>query len=325
MQSYKILVVDDEEHIRKILKFKLEKHGYNVTTADNGEDALQIVRKESPDLIILDLMMPKMDGFEVCKRIRRNFQTAQIPIIMLTAKSDMADKIKGLGGGANDYLIKPYSNEELLLRVKNVLDWNRRQKDANPLTGFAGNRAIEKELQRRIENKEPFAFLYMDIDNFKAYNDYYGYQKGDEAILFLADIITESVNSLGGSTDFVGHIGGDDFVLVTSPARAEFIVRHVIDEFDKGSLFLMSEGDIRRGYIEIKNRIGEIKRIPLMSLTIAIVVDEGDRLKHFAQVSDIASELKKFGKGMVGSVVVRERRKSDAEIEAVVEGKEKRG
>lgn len=319
MQSYKILVVDDEEHIRKILKFKLEKHGYFVITAENGEVALQVVRRENPDLIILDLMMPKMDGFEVCRRIRRNFQTAQIPIIMLTAKSDMVDKIKGLAGGANDYLVKPYSNEELLLRVKNVLDWNRRQKDANPLTGFAGNRAIEKELQRRIENKESFAFLYMDIDNFKAYNDYYGYQKGDEAILFLADIITESVNSLGGSSDFVGHIGGDDFVIITSPARAEFIVRHVIDEFDKGSLVLMSEGDIRRGYIEIKNRVGEVKRIPLMSLTIAVVVDEGDRLKHFAQASDIASELKKFGKGMVGSVVIRERRKEQAEVEAVVE------
>ncbi len=325
MQSYKILVVDDEEHIRKILKFKLEKHGYYVITADNGEVALKMVRRENPDLIILDLMMPKMDGFEVCRRIRKNFQTAQIPIIMLTAKSDMVDKIKGLAGGANDYLVKPYSNDELLLRVKNVLDWNRRQKDANPLTGFAGNRAIEKELQRRIENKESFAFLYMDIDNFKAYNDYYGYQKGDEAILFLADIITESVNSLGGSSDFVGHIGGDDFVIVTSPARAEFIVRHVIDEFDKGSLVLMSEGDIRRGYIEIKNRVGEVRRIPLMSLTIAVVMDEGDRLKHFAQVSDIASELKKFGNGMVGSGVIRERRKEHAEGEAVVEKKEQSG
>jgi PleD family two-component response regulator len=325
MQSYKILVVDDEEHIRKILKFKLEKHGYHVITAENGEIALQAVRRENPDLIILDLMMPKMDGFEVCARIRKNFQTAQIPIIMLTAKSDMVDKIKGLAGGANDYLVKPYSNDELLLRVKNVLDWNRRQKDANPLTGFAGNRAIEKELQRRIENKEPFAFLYMDIDNFKAYNDYYGYQKGDEAILFLADIITESVNSLGGSSDFVGHIGGDDFVIITSPARAEFIVRHVIDEFDKGSLVLMSEGDIRRGYIEMKNRVGEVKRIPLMSLTIAVVVDEGDRLKHFAQVSDIASELKKFGKGMAGSVVIRERRKGHAEVEAAANKKGQSG
>jgi CheY-like chemotaxis protein len=316
-EDYKILVVDDEEHIRKILKFQLEKHGYSVVTAENGEVALQHVRRESPDLMILDVMMPRLDGFEVCKQIRQNFQTSQIPIIMLTAKSDLPDRIKGLRDGANDYLIKPYSNEELLLRVKNVLEWSQKQKEANPLTGFAGNKAIEKELQTRIENKEPFAFLYMDIDNFKAYNDYYGYQKGDEAILFLADIIIEAVNSLGASSDFVGHIGGDDFVIITSPARAEFIGRHIIDEFDKGSLVLLREEDIRSGYLEIKNRLGEVKRVPLMSLTVALVVDEEQRLKHFAQVSDIASELKKFGKEMAGSVVVRERRKESTAAEKI--------
>lgn len=317
MRSYKILVVDDEEHIRKILRFQLEKHGYTVVTAENGEVALQFVRRECPDLIILDLMMPKVDGYEVCKRIRQDFQMSHIPIIMVTAKSDMPDKIKGLSNGANDYLIKPYANDELLLRVRNVLEWSRKQKEANPLTGFAGNRAIETELQRRMSAKEPFAFLYMDIDNFKAYNDYYGYQKGDEAILFLADIIIESINSLGGSGDFVGHIGGDDFVIITSPARAEFIARHILDEFDKGSLILLNEQDIRRGYIEIRNRLDEVKRVPLMSLTIAIVVDEEKRLKHFAQVSDIATELKKFGKEMAGSIIVRERRKGNAAVENV--------
>ncbi len=315
--SNKILVVDDELHIRRILQFQLEKAGYEVVTAENGEAALLLVRRESPDLIILDLMMPRLDGFEVCRRLRQNFQTSQIPIIMLTAKSELPDKIKGLKDGANDYLVKPYSNEELVLRVKNVLEWSQKQKDANPLTGFDGNKAIEKELQRRIENKQSFAFLYLDIDNFKAYNDYYGYQKGDEAILFLADIIIEAVNSLGGSSDFVGHIGGDDFVIITSTGRANVIARRVIDEFDKGSLVLLNEKDIRRGYIEIKNRLGEIKRVPLMSLTVALVINEGQRLKHFAQVSDIASELKKFGKEIVGSIVVRERRKESSAPEKI--------
>ncbi|HEM47539.1 MAG TPA: response regulator, partial [Alphaproteobacteria bacterium] len=158
--TYKILVVDDEEHIRRILKFQLEKNGYAVATAENGVEALAIVRREQPDLIILDLMMPKLDGFEVCRRIRQDFQTNQIPVIMLTAKSDLPDKIKGLRDGANDYLIKPYSNEELLLRVGNSIDWSKQQKEANPLTGFAGNRAIEKELQGRIERREAYAFLY---------------------------------------------------------------------------------------------------------------------------------------------------------------------
>lgn len=316
-RNYKILVVDDEEHIRRILKFQLEKEGYAVIVAENGEVALQFVRRESPNLVILDIMMPKMDGFTVCQRIRENFQTSQIPVIMLTARNDLPDKIKGLEDGANDYLIKPYSPQELFLRVKNVLDWSRKQKEASPLTGFAGNRAIEYELQLRMHRKESFGFLYMDIDNFKAYNDYYGYQKGDEAILFLADIIAEAVNSLGGGDDFVGHIGGDDFVIITSPTRAEFIARHIIDEFDKGSLILLNEEDIRRGYLEVKNRLGEIKRVPLMSLTIALVVDEGNRLKHYAEVSDIASELKKFGKDMTGSVVVRERRQGSEVVEKI--------
>jgi PleD family two-component response regulator len=318
-EARRILIVDDEEHIRRILKFQLEKNGYETVTAENGEEALSIVRRSMPDLILLDLMMPKIDGFEVCQRLRADFQTSQIPIIMLTAKSDLPDKIKGLQGGANDYLVKPYSNEELLLRVHNVLEWSQNQKNANPLTGFAGNKAIEKELARRIGGCEPFAFLYIDIDNFKAYNDYYGYQKGDESILFLADIISEAVNSLGGTGDFVGHIGGDDFIIVTSLNRAEFIGRHIIDEFDKGSLVLLNEEDIRRGYLEIRNRLGEIKRVPLMSLTIALVLNDGERLKHFAQVSDIASELKKFGKGMTGSVVVRERRKEEASEPAEVD------
>ncbi len=315
--GYKILVVDDEDHIRRILKFQLEKHGYRVVLAENGEVALELVRREAPDLVILDLMMPKIDGFETCLRIRQNFQTAQIPIIMLTAKSELPDKIKGLQDGANDYLSKPYSNEELLLRVGNVLEWSFKQKEANPLTGLPGNRAIEKELEARIESKEPFAFLYLDIDNFKPYNDHYGYQNGDEAILFLSEIITEAVNALGGGTDFVGHIGGDDFVVITTPARAEFVARHIIDEFDKGSLILLHENDVRRGFMEIRNRLGETKRMPLMSLTIALVVDEEGKLKHYAQVNDIASELKQYGKEMVGSVVVRERRKGSEAAQKV--------
>jgi PleD family two-component response regulator len=316
-QGYKILVVDDEDHIRRILKFQLEKHGYEVVLAENGEVALELVRREGPDLILLDLMMPRIDGFETCRRIRQNFQTSQIPVIILTAKSELPDKIKGLQDGANDYLIKPYSNEELLLRVRNVLEWSLRQKEANPLTGLPGNRAIEKELQARIESKAPFAFLYLDIDNFKPYNDHYGYQKGDDAILFLGDIITEAVNSLGGGDDFVGHIGGDDFVVITSPERSEFIARHIIDEFDRGSLVLLREEDISRGFMEVRSRLGEIKRMPVMSLTIALVLDEEGKLKHYAQVNDIASELKQYGKGMVGSVVVRERRKANEPAQKV--------
>jgi PleD family two-component response regulator len=303
-----ILVVDDEPHIAQILKFTLEKAGYHVFTAENGQDALEKIEELHPNLVILDVMMPIMDGYEVCRIMREDFKMNQIPVIMLSAKGELPEKVKGLEGGANDYLIKPYSNDELLLRVRNVLEWNTKQKEANPLTGFPGNTAIERELKTRINRKEPYAFLYVDIDNFKGFNDYYGYQKGDEIISFLASIITLAVEKLGVKEDFVGHIGGDDFVFITDSTRAEFMAKYIIDEFDKSALFLLSEDDVRRGFFEVRNRQGEIARVSLMSITIALVVSTDNKINHFAEINDIASDLKKYGKKMKGSVVIKERR-----------------
>jgi len=309
--SFKILVCDDEPHILQILRFTLEKAGYQVATAGNGREALKRVEELHPDLVILDIMMPELSGLDVCRKMREDYRLSQIPVIMLTAKSDLSERVKGLEGGANDYLVKPYSNEELLLRVRNVLEWNVRQKEANPLTGLPGNTAIERELMRRINMRKPFAFLYIDIDNFKGFNDYYGYQKGDETISFLASILVKTVEKLGSKEDFIGHVGGDDFVMITNPARAEFMARYIIDEFDKSALFLLDEEDVKRGYMEVRNRQGEIMRIPNMAVTVALVVSGDDRIQHFAEINDIASELKQYGKKIRGSVVVKERRQED--------------
>jgi GGDEF domain-containing protein len=232
----------------------------------------------------------------------------QIPVIMLSARGDQRDRVAGLEGGANDYLVKPYSNEELLLRVRNVLEWNIRQKEANPLTGLPGNTAIEREMIVRISQKKPYAFLYIDIDNFKGFNDYYGYQKGDEIIGFLAEVLRRTIERLGGTEDFVGHIGGDDFVMVVSPARAEIMAQYVVDEFDKGAMLLLNPDDVKRGYLEVRDRQGELKRIPVMSVTIALVKSTDNDIQHFAEVNDIASSLKDYGKRIEGSVVVKERR-----------------
>jgi diguanylate cyclase (GGDEF)-like protein len=280
--TYRILAVDDEPHILQILKFTLEKAGYQVATAVNGEDALERIPE--------------------------------------TARSDLGERVKGLEGGANDYLVKPYSNEELLLRVKNVLEWNIKQKEANPLTGLPGNTAIERQLKNRISNKKPFSFLYIDIDNFKGFNDYYGYQKGDEIIGFLAGILTKTIEKLGTKEDFIGHIGGDDFVMVTPTGRAEIMAQYIIEEFDQRSLLVLKEDDVERGYLEVTNRQGEKHRVPLMSITIALVVSCEDRIRHFAEINDIAKEVKKYGKKIKGSVVVKERRQDEVSPANKIEG-----
>jgi diguanylate cyclase (GGDEF)-like protein len=313
----KILVVDDEPHIRRILQFLLEQEGFEVLLAADGEKSLKILTTEKPDLILLDVMMPKMDGYSVLGKIRNNFETRNIPVIMLTAKGESAEKVKGLKSGANDYLTKPFNQEELLLRMHNMLEAHKAQLEANPLTALPGNRAIERECITRVERGEPFGFMYIDIDRFKAFNDYYGYSRGDEAISFLAKILRESSDAAGERSDFIGHVGGDDFVVITDSSHAEALACYIIEAFDQGIKVLHDAQDWQRGSLRVETRGGVEEEIPLITLTVALVVNAQGRFQHPAELSDVAAELKRYGKTMIGSVVVKERRSPEETPELV--------
>lgn len=303
-----ILVVEDDAAIRRILGYQLQKAGYEVIAAEDGETGLYLARKHHPDLVLLDVMLPRLDGHEVCRQIRQDFKISQTPIIMLTARSSVKDRVAGFAQGANDYLMKPYDQEEMLVRVKNTLTLARNQREANPLTGLPGNPAIESELSHRIGAGESFAFLYLDIDNFKGYNDTYGYAKGDSAIRLLRGIITESLHEVGEEKGFAGHVGGDDFVMVTSIERGEEIARRIVKSFDLMKRKLFRKDDWQRGFLTVLNRQGSEQRIPLMSLTVAIVENHEGSYEHMGQISDAAFELKHYGKSFQGSTVVKERR-----------------
>lgn len=310
-----ILIVDDEPHIRRILDYLLRQKGYEVEAAASGPEALDRIQGalNVPDLILLDLMMPEMDGFEVCRRLRADYRSRQIPIIIVTAKGEQIDRVRGLEGGANDYLTKPYDHKELVLRVRNTLEWSRAQRQANPLTGLPGNRAIEQEVQGRIDREESFSFLYLDIDNFKAYNDYYGYSRGDSAIRVVAELVRKCSKEHGGASAFVGHIGGDDFCVVTEPGRAKALGDMIVEKFAAAFKDLIEPEDLERGYLEVRARQGGLLRVDFPSLTIAVVTDSGQQFEHWGRVSDAAAELKSFGKAHAGSIVVTERREPGSE------------
>jgi diguanylate cyclase (GGDEF)-like protein len=303
-----ILVVDDEEHIQEILRYQLEHAGYRVTVATDGREAMEIIRHDPPDLVLLDVMMPLLDGSEVCRRLRSDFWTCHIPVIMITARGELEDRVGGLEDGANDYITKPFAIAEVLARVRNALEWSRAQRQANPLTGLPGNLAIAREMSARLTSGEPFAFVYADLDGFKAFNDHYGYCRGDAAIGFTARVLTGVVKELGHHDDFVGHIGGDDFVVLTRLDRVDAIAREIVARFDDGIRAMFDPEDLESGYLEVRTRQGEPARVPLLSITLAVVTSESGPLEHIAEVSDIASELKCLGKRNQGSVVVRERR-----------------
>ena len=309
MAKQRILIAEDEPDLRELLRMQLESEEYDILEARDGQEALELVREHLPDLVLLDVMMPRMDGNAVCRHLRASFNTRHIPIIMLTARTELSDKVRGLEGGANDYVTKPWERRELLLRIRSVLDWSKQQRAASPLTGLPGNHSINDEIRSRLTLGLPFALLQMDIDHFKAFNDHYGYQRGDQAIQMLARILSEAATRHGGPDAFIGHIGGDDFVVLCSPDEAETLGEEILSWFNTAAAELYDPEDRSRGYVEVLNRRHETERFPLMSLTIAMVSTDRVPVTHLAQLIDIAQELKAHGKGIPGSVLVGERRR----------------
>lgn len=309
MFKKKILVIDDTELMVRLTTDILTKHGYEVVSANNGVDGIKMVATEKPDLVLLDVVMPGIDGFEVCKLLRKDESNNLIPIIMLTAQGNEEDKLAGLELGADDYITKPFNPRELVSRVRNTLLRIDRNRWANPLTGLPGNLEIQSEINHRIARGMIFSVVYLDVDNFKAYNDVYGFSHGDRAIKLIAGILLDNVRAFGTKDDFIGHIGGDDFVVITDPGHVDALCENIIKEFDERVPELYSDVDKRAGFISTVNRRGQVTQYPIMTLSIAVVSNEHRELRNHLEVGEIAAELKKKAKSIVGSVYLKDKRK----------------
>jgi len=249
-----------------------------------------------------------MDGRQFCRLIKKDILLQHTPIIMLTGKGEVRDKVGGLEAGADDYLVKPFEPNELLARIRMILRRTKRSLDANPLTRLPGNNSIMDELQYRIQSQKPFAVGYADLDKFKAYNDTYGFEKGDEIIKETARIVINATQEKGDRETFVGHIGGDDFVFICEDDIADAISQEIIKQFDAKAPLFYNEKDREKGYIVAKNRQGEQVKIGLLAISIGIVSSRKQEIKHIAQVAEIGAELKKYAKSIEGSSFVRDQR-----------------
>ncbi|HEX6009826.1 MAG TPA: response regulator [Actinomycetota bacterium] len=306
-----ILVVDDDPDIARFVEVNLRSAGYDVSVASDGEQALEKAAALRPDLVLLDVMMPRIDGFEVAQRLRRNPQTASTSIIMLTAKALSTDKVLGLTAGADDYIIKPFDPIELLARVKGTLRRAKEMRNLSPLTGLPGNIRIQEEIERNVRDDRPFAVLYCDLDNFKAYNDEKGFVRGDRLIQATARIIQDAVVEFAGTDGFVGHVGGDDFVAVVPPESAEDIATRIVERFDGDIHEFYEREDIKRGYIEVEDRKGEMQKLPLAGVSVGIATTEVRRFEHYGEAVAVATEMKQFAKREPRSWYAIDRRKID--------------
>jgi diguanylate cyclase (GGDEF)-like protein len=303
-----ILVVDDDPDIARFVEVNLRSAGYDVAVAADGEEALEKAGELRPDLVLLDVMMPRIDGFEVAQRLRKNPQTANTSIIMLTAKALSADKVTGLQSGADDYIIKPFDPIELLARVKGTLRRAKEMRNLSPLTGLPGNIRIQEEIERQVREAHPFAVLYCDLDNFKTYNDQKGFVRGDRLIQSTARIIQDAVLEFDGTEGFVGHVGGDDFVAVVDPEIAEQVAKRVAARFDEARAEFYDPEDLERGFVRMEDRKGILQDIPLVGMSIGIASSARRAFAHYGEAVAVATEMKQFAKRQLGSSYAVDRR-----------------
>ena len=279
-----------------------------MVTATDGVEAMKAVFETSPDIIVLDYNMPRKNGLDVAQDLKNNPLFAHIPIIIVTAYGEKHAKLKGLGMGIDDYPIKPVDADELVARIRMILKRNKQVLDTNPLSKLPGNPSIQARVEREIAKGGPFAVLYLDLNNFKAYNDNYGFEAGDRVLKATANLLVKLTIQNEDSKDFIGHIGGDDFIVVTEWSRAEELARRITHAFDEIAPSFYSKTDREAGHIVAADRQGNIKKFPFLAIAIGSVHHSPRPLTSFAQVSNIGTELKKGAKAAEKSHYIIDRR-----------------
>jgi diguanylate cyclase (GGDEF)-like protein len=305
-----VLVIDDDEVSLRLLKVNLERSGYGVIPARTGKEGVEAARASSPDLVLSDALLPDSNGLQVCNQLVEDSRTRHIPVIIMSSQSGSKDITATLEAGADDYLVKPLDFQEVIARVRAHIRRAQLKPALNPLTGLPGNLIIEQEIRRLTSPGHGiFAVLYTDLNHFKAYNDVYGFPAGDDAIRLVARVLTAAVSEMGNPPDFVGHVGGDDFVVITTPDGCDAIAQRIIADFDRQVPELYTPADRRRGYLTTKDRQGMIKKFPLLSIAIAIVHNQYHMVTSHWEIGELGAELKQYAKARGGSAYVKDQRR----------------
>jgi CheY-like chemotaxis protein len=284
-----VLIVDDDQDLSNILRDFFNVRGYRASVASNGNEALDVCRRDLPQIVILEVALPDIDGYQVCQRLKSNLRTSHIPIIFLSYRDDRADRIAGLKLGADDYITKPFDIEYLYFRVQNAVKRARWENLANPLTSLPSGKLVEEQLAA-LPASRSWAVLYTGINHLEAFNRVYEY--GQEDVLrFMAIILTDGINAYGTPDDFVGHVRQDEFIVITDLLYADAIKNYVVTRFNSEVYTFYRARDRDLGYVQLKDRMGVERREPFMSLVVGIVTAETghfDDVRGFAGIAAAA-------------------------------------
>ena len=303
-----IYIIDDDDSSIVIFRELFRKDPeYKFISVKTGQ--IDLALKNIPSLIVINEDAIDRDVIDLCRKIRKDEDNTITPVIVVSSKRSREHRVRILRESVEYFIKKPVDEQYLYYTVKNLnrlLSSNRR---VSPLTGLPGNVQIHAELKKRIGRGEAFSVLYVDLDNFKAYNDVYGFLKGDQIIEFTADTIVSLVNSDELENTFVGHIGGDDFVAIVPGTNCEKLCQNIISHFDSNVLRYFTEEDVEKGYIEVANRKGIIEQFPLTSVSIGVVVADKGRFNNILEIGEVGAQVKHAAKSVMGSSYAIDRRK----------------
>ncbi len=295
MSKGRILVVEDDFDISNMLRIYFSGQGYEVQVAPRGSDALTMTRKQIPHLIVLDIMLPDMNGYDVCRELRTTTRTSHIPIIFLTQKDERSDKIQGLELGADDYVTKPFDIEELKLRVQNAIAAANRQTQIDSKSNLPTGRLIEDHLRTLMHSQKTWTYLDLKIGNFDAFTDVYGFVAGDEVIRFMALLMGEIIDELGTADDYAGHPGRDTFIIISHTQDIDRFKERLMTRFDDEVRQHYSFIDRERGYILVPDALYGERQVPLMTLSTGSVSTRTHQFSDIREITELAAEDRRRG------------------------------
>ena len=292
MGKARLLVVEDDVDIGNMLRIYFSGMEFDVDVAMRGKDALEKTKQVLPHLIVLDIMLPDIDGYEVCRNLRTNMRTSHIPVIFLTQKDERSDKLQGLELGADDYITKPFDIEELKLRVQGAIRRSERESLTDPRSGLPAGRLIEDQL-RRIIRERGWALLDARVNSFEPFKDVYGFVAGDDVLRFTSMLIGEVVDELGTTSDFIGHAGGDNFIIITKEEKAEAIKARLKERFDNEVQTHYNFMDRQQGFVQGPAPDGTTVKVPFMTMSVGIVSPSAHSFADIREITELAAEARR--------------------------------
>ena len=292
MGKARLLVVEDDVDIGNMLKIYFSGMEFDVDVAVRGSDALEKTKQSLPHLIVLDIMLPDIDGYEVCRNLRTNMRTSHIPVIFLTQKDERSDKLQGLELGADDYITKPFDIEELKLRVQGAIRRSERESLTDPRSGRPAGRLIEEQLRRIIREKS-WALLDTGISHFEPFKDVYGFVAGDDVLRFTSLILGEVVDELGNPSDFIGHAGGDNYIILTTEEKAEGIKSRLKERFNQEVQTHYNFMDRQQGFVQTPASDGTTVKVPFMTMAIGVVSPSQHSFADIREITELSAEARR--------------------------------